>query len=69
MADDIAGLIVSCLGQIRYLAHRAHLSLEREGKTPKGGKPWVWEEGERMHTWMTGGRMGWVVGRRGDLDD
>jgi hypothetical protein len=51
--------------QIRYLAKIAHDQLVLDGKTPKGGKPWVWEEGSETHTWP-GGKAYWVVGKRAD---
>ncbi|KAH8082398.1 hypothetical protein HD553DRAFT_351293 [Filobasidium floriforme] len=50
---------------IRYLAKIAHDQLVLDGKTPRGGKPWVWEEGSETHTWP-GGKAYWVVGKRAD---
>lgn len=51
--------------QIKHLSHRALLHLQAEDKRPTGDAPWVWEQGERMHTWP-GGKMYYIVGRRAD---
>lgn len=52
---------------IQYLAQCASTELTKQGKRPVGGQEWVWEQGEREHTWP-GGKMYYVIGKRGDLE-
>lgn len=52
--------------QIKYLADRAAKDLERQGKQPIGGRPWVWEQGRAAHTAGIG-KMNYIVGRRADV--